>query len=65
VDATNAKASLENGVLTITLPKLEQTKRQSIKVEQRSDGYVPSTVVISKPGSAASAGFFRRDSIPH
>jgi HSP20 family protein len=33
VDATNAEASFANGVLTVTLPKLEQTKRRSIKVE--------------------------------
>lgn len=33
VDADKAQASLKNGILTITLPKLEKTKIRSIKVK--------------------------------
>jgi HSP20 family protein len=33
VDASKAKAKLENGVLELTLPKVEKAKRHSIKIE--------------------------------
>ncbi|GAB4443618.1 MAG: hypothetical protein OHK0026_10270 [Rhodocyclaceae bacterium] len=33
VDASKAKAALQDGVLEISLPKAEQSKRQAIKVE--------------------------------
>jgi HSP20 family protein len=33
VDAERAKANLKNGILTIRLPKLEQTKTKNISVE--------------------------------
>lgn len=33
VDASKSKAKLENGMLEITLPKVEKAKRHSIKVE--------------------------------
>lgn len=33
VDAERAKANLKNGILTIHLPKLEQSKKKSIAVE--------------------------------
>ncbi|MGE0081971.1 MAG: Hsp20/alpha crystallin family protein [Thiohalomonadaceae bacterium] len=33
VDASKARAKLENGILEITLPKVEKAKRHSIKVE--------------------------------
>jgi len=33
VDSTRAKASFKDGVLELTLPKIEKTKRRSVKVE--------------------------------
>lgn len=33
VDAEKAKASLKNGILTISIPKLEKSKRKIIKVK--------------------------------
>ena len=33
VEGDKAKATFENGVLEITLPKVEKTKRRTIKVE--------------------------------
>jgi HSP20 family molecular chaperone IbpA len=33
VDETRAKAKFENGLLELTLPKMEKTKRHTIKVE--------------------------------
>ncbi len=33
VDAANAKASFSDGILELTLPKTEQAKRQSIKID--------------------------------
>lgn len=33
VDSTKAKAGLKNGILTITIPKLEKSKRKIIKVK--------------------------------
>jgi len=35
VDATNIKADLKDGVLTITLPKAEESKARKIKVEAK------------------------------
>ena len=33
VDSENAKASLKNGILTISIPKLEKSKKKIIKVK--------------------------------
>jgi HSP20 family protein len=33
VDSTKAKARFKDGVLELTLPKIEQAKRRSIEVE--------------------------------
>jgi HSP20 family protein len=55
VTSENAKADFNNGVLTITMPKREETKARKIEITGADTGSTPKTIDTQSKSSTASA----------